>query len=83
LVSDRCSTNSLPPLSPSETFSIPPFVIHQTFSSERKGIGSLEWPPTGIILIPEDGNVEQDDIIGIQVGIIPSHAYEPGHLPKG
>jgi hypothetical protein len=83
LVSDRCSTNSLPPLLPSETFSIPPFVIHQTFSSERKGIGSLEWPPTGIILIPEDGNVEQDDIIGIQVGIIPSHAYEPGHLPKG
>jgi hypothetical protein len=55
-------TDSLPPSLLSETFSLPPFLRPRTYSSERNGIGSVDWPPTGSTLFPEDGNAEQDDV---------------------
>jgi hypothetical protein len=60
----------LPPLllsESSEAFPLLPFILPHSFSSERHGIGSVDWPPTGSTLVPEGGNVGQGDGIGIQV----------------
>jgi hypothetical protein len=37
-------------------------LLSERFSSERNGIGSVDWPPTGSKSFPEDENAEQDDI---------------------
>jgi hypothetical protein len=58
-----------PPLS--EVFPLPPFHLPRTFLSERNSLGSVDWPPIGSSLLPEDGNAPQDDNIGLTVSDVP------------
>ena len=61
---------SAPPLPPRHSLSEPPSVLPQTFSSERNGVGSVDWPPAGSTLFPEGEKVGQDDGAGVQVSNI-------------
>jgi hypothetical protein len=84
--SDLSSTRP-PSLSPpqllSETLSLLPSALPQTFSSRRNGVGSVDWPPTGSALVPEGGNAEHDDGIGVQVSNIALAYMWAGDLLKG
>ncbi len=55
----------------SEVFSLPSFHLPRTFLSERNSLGSVDWPPIGPSLLPEDGNAPQDDNIGVTVSDVP------------
>jgi hypothetical protein len=50
----------------SEDFSLPPFILPRTFLSERNSLGSVDWPPIGSSLLPEDENARQDDNINLR-----------------
>ena len=48
----------------SETFSLPPFIpppVPRSFLLEGGSFGSMDWPPIGSSLLPEEGNVRKDE----------------------
>src|SRR5579863_2090304 len=82
--SDLLLTRPLPPPPPllSEPFSPPPSILPRTLSSERNGVGSVDWPPTGSSLVPEGGNVGQHDGVSVQVSNVTPAFMWINHLPK-
>jgi hypothetical protein len=55
----------------SEPFSAPPFVVPETFLSERSSVGSVDWPPIESTPFRVRRNVRRDDGTGVQVSDVP------------
>jgi hypothetical protein len=71
-----CHNPLPPPPLLSEPFAHPPPALSHTFLSERNGVRSVDWPPTGSMLVQEGGNVGKYDGIGIQVSnVTPAYMW--------